>query len=289
MKILLIFIAFTFSFATLSAQTNSAEAKAAYMLAEEEFAAGKYAASISYLDEAAAKLRGANAKILYLKIMALSELVKTSSDSLQGLNNAISAFEKTPDFSSFNEDKQIEVMKLKMKLGREAKFGREISAIEAMVYSNMQIKGWQLGNTLEETKKAHPDYFLKAAKTQLNKEIETYSSDRKDVNAIFTKEKLTALSKYLLFMSYDNASYSAGNNLYSDFKDYLGTSATETITVQPVQNTGVKWYTTSSSTKTISWKDDSIVVVAVLYLKSEKVRKDSKYESTFMISVSLLN
>ena len=60
-------------------------------------------------------------------------------------------------------------MKLKMKLGREAKFGREISAIEAMVYSNMQIKGWQLGNTLEETKKAHPDYFLKAAKTQMNK------------------------------------------------------------------------------------------------------------------------
>ena len=172
MKILIISIALTFSFTTLSAQTNSVEANATYMLAEEEFAAGKYAASISYLDEAAAKLRGANAKILYLKIMALTELVKTNSDSLQGLNNAISAFEKTPDFSTFNEEKQIEVMKLKMKLGREAKFGREISAIEAMVYAKMQIIGWQLGNTLEEIQKAHPDYFLKAAKTQMNKETE---------------------------------------------------------------------------------------------------------------------
>jgi hypothetical protein len=258
------------------------------MLAEEEFAAGKYAASISYLDEAAAKLRGANAKILYLKIMALSELVKTSSDSLQGLNNAISAFEKTPDFSSFNEDKQIEVMKLKMKLGREAKFGREISAIEAMVYSNMQIKGWQLGNTLEETKKAHPDYFLKAAKTQMNKETEYYSSDQKDVNATFKKEKLTALSKHLMFMGNDDASYSTGNNLYNDFKNYLGTSVTETITVQPDQKP-LKWFTTTSSTKSFSWKDDSIFVVAVLLLSSEKVRKDSKYTSTFNISVSLVN
>jgi hypothetical protein len=289
MKQILLFTGLIFALINCYAQSSNAEAKAAYMLAEEEFAAGKYAASIFYLEVAATKLKGANAKIMYLKIMALSELVKTNSDSLQSLNNAISAFEKTPDFSTFNEDKQIEVMKLKMKLGREAKFGREISAIEAMVYLKMQIIGWQLGNTLEETKKAHPDYFLKAAKTQLNKEIETYSSDRKDVNAIFTKEKLTALSKDLLFMSNDNASYSAGNNLYNDFKNYLGTSATETITVQPVQNTGLKWYTTSSSTKTISWKDDSILVVAVLYLKSEKVRKDSKYESTFMISVSLLN
>ncbi len=125
MKIILILVVLTFSFIVTSAQTNSAEAKAAYLLAEEEFAGGKYAASISYLDEAAAKLRGANAKILYLKIMALSELVKTNGDSLQSLNNAISAFEKTPDFASFNEDKQLEVMKLKMKLVRETKFGRD--------------------------------------------------------------------------------------------------------------------------------------------------------------------
>lgn len=289
MKILLVLVTLTFSFIATSAQTNSAEAKAAYMLAEEEFAAGKYAASISYLDEAASKLRGANAKILYLKIMALSELVKTNSDSLQSLNNAISAFEKTPDFSTFNEDKQLEVLKLKMKLGREAKFGREISAIEAMVYLKMQIIGWQLGNTLEETKKAHPDYFLKAAKTQINKETEYYSSDQKDVNVTFKKEKLTALSKHLLFMSNDDASYSAGNNLYNDFKNYLGTRATETSTVQPVQNTGLKWFTTTSSTKSIAWKDDSILVVAVLHLTSEKVRKDSKYTSSFVISVSLIN
>ncbi len=284
------FVYFIFLFISLTnsyAQTSSAEAKAAYMLAEEEYAAGKYAASISYLEEAATKLKGANAKILYLKIMALSELVKTNSDSLQSLNSAISAFEKTPDFATFNEDKQLEVMKLKMRLLKEAKFGREISAIEAMVYSKMKITGWQLGSKLEEMKKVHPEYFLKTKKTPIDKETDYYSFDLKDVTATFKKEKLTVLSKYLLFMGNDDASYSAGNNLYNDFKNYIGTSATETITVQPDQKP-LKWFTSTSSTKSFTWKDDNIFVIAVLHLASEKVRKDSKFTSSFSIIVSLV-
>lgn len=287
MKIILVLVTLTFSFIATSAQTNSAEAKAAYMLAEEEYAAGKYAASISYLEEAATKLKGANAKILYLKVMALSELVKTNSDSLQSLNNAISAFEKTPDFGSFNEDKQLEVMKLKMKLLKEAKFGREISAIESVIYSKMKITGWQLGSKLEEMKKAHPDYFLKAKKTQIDKENDYYDIGLKEVTMMFKKEKLIVLSKFLLLSEVDDASYSAGNNLYNDLKNYLGTSATETITLQPDQKP-LKWLTITGSTKSFTWQDDNIFVIATLGLASERVRKDTKYTSSFSIGVSLV-
>ena len=148
----------------------------------------------------------------------------------------------------------------------------------------MKITGWQLGNKMEEMKKSHPEYFLKAKKTPTGKETDYYSIDFKNLSVIFKREKVSAILKYLLFLDVDDASYSAGNNLYNDLKNYLVTSATETTTVQPDQKP-FKWFTSTSSSKSLSWKDDNILAIAVLVLASEKVRKDSKYTSSFNIMV----
>src|SRR5688572_6813702 len=96
-----------------------AEAKAAYLLAEEDFNAGKYESTISYLNKAVEKIGAANAKILYLKIMAEKELLRKDTSFLLKLNESIAAFEKAPDVASFNEDKYLEVVKLKLQLGQK--------------------------------------------------------------------------------------------------------------------------------------------------------------------------
>ena len=145
MKKIILFLCLAFVSTAALAQSGSAEAKAAYLLAEEEFSSGKYALCISYLDQAATKLGSANAKILYLKIMALHALAEDDDTRLDALKKAINAFEKTPDFNSFNEEKQLEVMKMKLRLEKEELFGRPIDPLEASAYIKMGLTGWKVG------------------------------------------------------------------------------------------------------------------------------------------------
>lgn len=118
-KWLFFFLLGLLSVQTAKAQNAALEAKAAYLLAEEEYNNGKYIDAIKYLDEAAAKLGKRNAKILYLQILSEAELAKFDTAYRTKLLQTIHAFQSTPDAAEFNEEKTLEVAKLKFKTQRE--------------------------------------------------------------------------------------------------------------------------------------------------------------------------
>lgn len=118
LTIILILVFITGTTSVSFAQNNQMEAKAAYMLAEEEFNNAKYTDAIKYLDEAITKLGTANAKILYLKIMSYKALAEKDKKYNSKLLETIAAFEKAPDVADFNEEKSLEVVKLKLAIKR---------------------------------------------------------------------------------------------------------------------------------------------------------------------------
>jgi hypothetical protein len=118
MKTLILFVFYFLSSFISFGQTAAAEAKAAYLLAEEAFATNDWKGTLSYLDECKKKIGTPNSKILYLQIMAEMELAKTDSTYNEAVLKTIAAFEKAPDVKKFNEDKSLEVMKAKIRLTR---------------------------------------------------------------------------------------------------------------------------------------------------------------------------
>jgi hypothetical protein len=244
------------------AQSASAEAKAAYLLAEEEFSAGKYAATVTYLDEAAAKLGNANAKILYLKIMALRELAQQDEENLEPLKKAIAAFEKAPDFNSFNEEKQLEVMKLKLKLGKDGTLGKSVSPLEASVYSKLGISGWQVGVKLEDMKTAHPDFFARATRTVLGDTMEIYSLTSEQYLGITVKKGIVfTVGKQINAGEKDDASFSRGYTQFNELKNYFGGSPKENITYNNYTAKPAKYGGFKMTTKTLTWNNKNTQVV----------------------------
>lgn len=103
---------------SLYAQTAATEAKAAYLLAEEAFSANDWKNAIAYLEDCKKKIGTPNSKILYLQIMTEMELAKTDSSYNASVLKTIADFEKAPDLKSFNEDKVLDVMKIKIRITR---------------------------------------------------------------------------------------------------------------------------------------------------------------------------
>jgi len=152
-------------------QVNETEAKAAYMLAEENYGKGSYPLALTFLKNAKAKLGGANCKILYLQIQIESELAKTQKNYQDSLLKTITAFQNSPDIKEFNEDKVLEVVKMKMEMeqkGIEEKELREKKAADAAtrekLFNDFSLtQGWELGQTLEEAEKKHPNFFRRTS------------------------------------------------------------------------------------------------------------------------------
>lgn len=169
-KGLFVFLLLLF-FCPLYSQVNETEAKAAYMLAEENYGKANYPMALSFLKNAKAKLGGANCKILYLQIQIESELAKTQRNYQDSLLKTITAFQSSPDIKDFNEDKVLEVVKMKMEMeqkGIEEKELREKkladSANKEKLFREFSLTpGWKFGQMLEEAEKKHPDFFRRTA------------------------------------------------------------------------------------------------------------------------------
>src|SRR6476469_6906064 len=131
------------------AQTNSLEAKAAYLLAEESYGKGAMNDALQYLDEAILKLGTANAKVLYLKIMTLKELSAKNKAFDSKLDSAIAAFEKAPDAEDFNEEKSLEVMKVKME---RTKIKKQANQLPQLIDAFQQHTGWVIGMSADSAK-----------------------------------------------------------------------------------------------------------------------------------------
>lgn len=129
----------------------AAEAKAAYILAEEQFAASNYTGALSYLKTATERLGAANSKILYLQIMAQHELSRTDKSYRAKVDSSIAQFEKAADLAQFNEEKTFEIVKLKLQL-RE-----QLAANER--FKKFILLDLPLGLTFEEAKLKKPELF----------------------------------------------------------------------------------------------------------------------------------
>jgi hypothetical protein len=290
MKKLLCIISFVLMLNSVHAQSASAEAKAAYLLAEEEFSGGKYADAIAYLDDATVKLGNANAKILYLKIMALRELALQDEEKLEPLKKAITAFEKAPDFSSFNEEKQLEVMKLKLKLSKDGTLGKSVSALEASVYSRLGISGWQVGVKLEDMKTAHPDYFSRATRTPMGDTMEVYMIiSEQNFGVVVKKGMVFAISKALNANEADDASFSKGYALFNELKNYLGGSPEEKVTNYSYTSTPAKYGGFKWVTKSLTWKNKNTqAYVSFMTNETTTYKQPVSYTSNITMGVSYL-
>lgn len=99
---------------------NLDEAKAAYLLAEEFYAKGDYVNTLKFLDITESNLGSTNCKILYLKIITLSEVGK-KEDNIESQLQTIAHFEQSQDYPDFNSEKRLEVSKIKLLLAEENK------------------------------------------------------------------------------------------------------------------------------------------------------------------------
>lgn len=150
------------------AQINETEAKASYMLAEENYGKGNYPVALTFLKNAKANLGGANCKILYLQIQIESELAKTRKNYRDSLLKTIATFQAAPDIKDFNEDKVLEVVKMKLeiaqKLAEETALLAEQKAAEE-AKREKTFKDWRfnaglnLGLTVKEAEKMYPAFF----------------------------------------------------------------------------------------------------------------------------------
>ncbi|MCA6451267.1 MAG: hypothetical protein IM598_08725 [Chitinophagaceae bacterium] len=160
------------------AQINETEAKASYMLAEENYGKGNYPVALTFLKNAKTSLGGANCKILYLQIQIESELAKTRKNYRDSLLNTIAAFQAAPDVKDFNEDKVLEVVKMKLELAQKlteekALLAEQKAAEEAK--NEKTFKDWRftaglnLGLTVKEAEKMYPVFFRKT-KTEMSQD-----------------------------------------------------------------------------------------------------------------------
>lgn len=154
------------------AQMNQAEAKAAYLLAEESFASSNWESTINYLEQCKSLLGTTNSKILYLKLLAQVEIAKSNPEHYNEVIKTITDFENAPDVKNYNEDKVIEVMKLKLQVKEwqaanqreqksiseaNEKYSNSIQTILKKEFLNLPLKVSYSG--LLEKQKDHP--FLK--------------------------------------------------------------------------------------------------------------------------------
>jgi len=148
------------------AQNNELEAKAAYLLADEKYGKGEVREALQYLKEAEAKLGAPNSKILYLKVMIVKGLSDQDRRYLPKLDSVIAVLEKLPDFKTFNEDKALEVMKIKLELKKKLEQLADQKSADAKIAAAIKqyessFPDWVLGTSFEEIQLKHPIYFDK--------------------------------------------------------------------------------------------------------------------------------
>lgn len=161
--LLLLLIIFSWQ---LSAQTNPTEAKAAFLLAEESYNQGDYKAALLYLNKAKKSFGATNSKMLYLQLQAELELYRTDKSYYDQVIQTIAAFQSAPDVASFNEEKVLEVMKMKLQLesqlvaqNQQALEEEKRKSAQRHAIAKLRFEDWPFNVTLvslQEQKKDDP-------------------------------------------------------------------------------------------------------------------------------------
>lgn len=163
-KIFLVLITVTPLFTR--AQVNEDEAMAAFLLAEEFYAKSDYTSSLGFIEKAKKSFGGGNCKIYYLEVLIRNEIYRSNKNQYEPLMAAIRAFQSSKDLETFNREKVIEVIKLKMLLSQEVenkKMADSMAEAEKIkkeqLWERVQFRGWPLNvkfNDLMVMKVSHP-------------------------------------------------------------------------------------------------------------------------------------
>jgi len=236
-RYLQLFLFCVFTNAVSFAQTNQVEAKAAYLLAEESYAKGDMKSTVQYLDEAGNKLGSVNAKILYLKIMAQRELANADQNYFAKLDSTIALFQKSPDVNTFNEDKVLEVAKIKLQLKKEIDQKKIYNESRAGISGvERDYPDWPLGASLAALRAKHPDIFQMLDSKAYKKYIEgnhyMIPHARNGVDGFrIVNDRLSELAVTLYFLDNDEIDHVKGKEAFAkfleDFQQRLGKRSPE--------------------------------------------------------------
>lgn len=165
-------LALLFLLGSATAQTNADEAKGAYLLAEESFEKGDYKTALEFLLQAREALGGANCKLIFLQIQATRERYAKDTSLNGKLYPLILEFEKSTDYPGFNEEKKMEITKLKLVVKKELKAAQETADAESRIRLEREkniaelVSQWPpLDITLDELDKFQPEWKVKEWKT----------------------------------------------------------------------------------------------------------------------------
>jgi len=197
------------------AQNTQLEAKAAYLLAEENYGKGDMRSALEYINEAGAKLGTPNAKISYLKVMILKEMSAKDTGALSKLDKAIIEFEKAPDAVDFNEEKTLEIVKIKLERKRQSGI---TNALNDRIKEYPQKFGWQIGMSTDSmvivNKAKLETYFnknmYKKGKLDTSGTIVLYKDWQKytvDEMLTIEKAKLKAYTRYFYHNTNESANF----------------------------------------------------------------------------------
>ncbi len=174
---------FFFVATNVCAQSNPVEAKAAYLMAEESYAKADYSAAMKYIQQAKKSLGMSNCKILFLEIMVGRELFVKDQGGLDKTVEMIKVFEKSEDYPDFNEDKKIEISKLKLLIEKDysdlkekkARYAREAAELHAReeVFNKEHARFGPLFISIGKLDSLHPELNIKEWKRR--KKFGTYA------------------------------------------------------------------------------------------------------------------
>lgn len=145
------------------AQNKQNEAIAAYQLAEENFEKGNYQSALDYLESAKMNFGKANSKMLYLQVYIENELYKKEQLPYETILKTIASFEKAPDIKTFNNDKKLEISKLKLTLANiekeRAKIQKENEEKEKK-FDDYAYEGWPFNLSFKELQLVNKDSII---------------------------------------------------------------------------------------------------------------------------------
>jgi len=277
--------------ADLQAQSKDMEARAAYLLAEESYGRAEYQSTLNFLDAAQQKLGAPNSKILFLKIQALSEISKTNKAIQQQLLTAIDQFQKAPDFGSFNEEKVLEVVKMKMvltaemqKTAAELKQKQDAQQVRDKLFAEYEFPNWPLNIHISTVREANKDSLLfkntaKVLDSKKNQFVKYYMPGLK-FNAYFPSvpDNYAANNVISAFTTQDGRVVAYDRVIYRKSKKEnhagLEVSRAEVLNMINKQNerlgaATITYQTPGQTTGYYTWKHGNRSIIWMVYLSPE--------------------
>ena len=127
--------------------------------------------ALQFIEKAKTNLGGGNCKIYYLEILIRNDIFKSNKEQYNELQKAIVAFQTSRNFDTFNSEKILEVLQLKLLISKEHEKHKysDSNQLEKEKdldekFSHIGFEGWLLNVRFDELKvmkSTHPFFMSK--------------------------------------------------------------------------------------------------------------------------------